>query len=303
MRQRLRRRRGETLRSMCEPAMTFGSPIEREISALAPGLELRESGIWFARARSPVSYPAQGNAACLKVEDSSFWFRHRNRCIVSVVQRFSRGVRFFDIGGGNGYVARALMDSGIECALIEPGIDGAVAAHARGVDPVICGTLEDAGLRRGSIAAAGMFDVLEHIEDELAVLRHVHELLAPGGRVFLTVPAYTFLFSSDDVAAGHFRRYTISTVYRALIKTGYCVEFASYIFAPLPPAIWLRRTLPSRLGLRAGVDPDREAAQHAPGGIAERLLRFALDAEYSRIAAGKTMPFGGSCLCVASKSA
>ena len=140
-------------------------------------------------ARSPRSpIPRAGNADCLRVEDTSFWFRHRNRCIVSVVRRFSPDATFFDIGGGNGFVARGLMDAGVDCALIEPGIDGALAAHARGVDPVICATLEDAGIRPGSVAAAGMFDVLEHIEDENAALSEVRKLLASGGRLFLTVP-------------------------------------------------------------------------------------------------------------------
>ena len=60
------------------------SSIKRDMAALAPTLELRDPGIWFARAQSPVSYPAQGNADCLKVEENSFWFRpsqplHRER--------------------------------------------------------------------------------------------------------------------------------------------------------------------------------------------------------------------------------
>jgi hypothetical protein len=71
------------------------SSIKRNIAALAPTLELRDPGIWFARTQSPVSYPAQGNAACLKVEDNSFWFRHRNRCIVKVGAAFLRRSRLF----------------------------------------------------------------------------------------------------------------------------------------------------------------------------------------------------------------
>jgi SAM-dependent methyltransferase len=149
------------------------------------------------------------------VEDSSFWFRHRNRCIVSLVRRFSPDATFLDIGGGNGFVAGGLIESGIACALIEPGIDGALAAHARGIDPVICARLEAAGLRPASAAAAGMFDLIEHIKDELGALRQVNELLATGGRLFLTVPAYSFLFSADDVTAGHYCRYTLHSHRRA----------------------------------------------------------------------------------------
>ncbi len=39
--------------------------------------------------------PAHGNAACLAVEDRSFWFRHRNRVIVEIVGRFHRRGMFW----------------------------------------------------------------------------------------------------------------------------------------------------------------------------------------------------------------
>jgi SAM-dependent methyltransferase len=273
-----------------------------DLASLAPALERRDPGIWFARRQAEVSYPALGNAACLAVEERSFWFRHRNRCIVSLVHRFPPDDVFLDIGGGNGFVAKALAAAGFACALVEPGVDGALAAHARGVDPVICARLEDLQLSAASVSAAGMFDVLEHIEDEATALQRVHTLLRPDGRLFLTVPAYQFLFSIDDSVAGHFRRYTISSLARTLERSRFRVEFASYIFAPLPPIVFALRTAPSRLGLRQGADPDRDAAELAPNGVATRLMERLLAAELKRIDAGRSLPFGGSCLCVAGKT-
>jgi len=272
-----------------------------DLESLAPALEQRDPGIWFARRQAKVSYPAQGNAACLTLEDRSFWFRHRNRCIVSLVRRFPPDGAFLDIGGGNGFVAKGLADAGFACALVEPGVDGALAAHARGVNPVICAGLEDLQFSAASISAAGMFDVLEHIEEEAAALQQVHSFLRPGGRLFLTVPAYQFLFSVDDAVAGHFRRYTVSSLERSLERSGFRVEFSTYFFAPLPPIILLLRTLPSKLGLRRGADSDRDAAEHAPSGVAARLMDNLLAFELQRIEGGRSVPFGGSCLCVASK--
>jgi SAM-dependent methyltransferase len=267
--------------------------------ALVAGLVRRAPGIWLAPRQGEVSYPAHGNTACLAVEETSFWFRHRNKCIVNLVRRFAPDGLFLDIGGGNGYVAKGLMEGGIACALVEPGIDGALAAHARGIDPVICASLDDLHWAPDTIASAGMFDVLEHIEDDAAALRRVHALLPPGGHLFLSVPAYQFLFCGDDTLAGHFRRYTLSSLSRVLDAAGFRVVFASYIFAPLPPLIFLLRTVPSRLGLRRAADPERDAAEHAPEGAAARAMDWLLEHEWRRIAAGRAIPVGASCLCVA----
>ena len=272
-----------------------------DLAALAPGLERRADGIWFARLRGPVSYPDGGNALCLQLEDRSFWFRHRNRCIVSVVRRFSPAGCLLDIGGGNGYVAKGLADAGMPCTVLEPGIDGAVAARARGLEQVICARLEESGLPDSSVAAAGMFDVLEHIEAETEALRQVHAMLRPGGCLFLTVPAYAFLHSADDIAAGHFRRYTRASLTGAVVRAGFRVAYMTYLFAPLPLPVFLLRTVPSLLGLRRGVDEQRQATEHTQGGLAAIIIDRLLEHEARRIAAGGTVPFGTSCLAVAVK--
>lgn len=265
----------------------------------AAGLELRSPGIWFSSRRASVSYPHDGNATCLQIEDRSFWFRHRNQCIASLVMRWPPDGPFLDIGGGNGYVAQGLVRAGVSCALVEPGLDGALAAHARGIDPVICASLEDLDLPDASIGAAGMFDVLEHIADEVAAIAAVRRLIRPGGCLFVTVPAYPWLFSGDDVAAGHFRRHTLGSLASSLGQGGFRLCAASYIFMPLPPLVFLARTLPGRLGLRAPADAGRIAAEHRSDGPLAWLMQRLLDMELRMLIRGWSLPFGGSCLAVA----
>lgn len=273
-----------------------------DLATLAPALDQREPGLWFAsQTEKTISYPAHGNAACFAIEDRSFWFRHRNRVIVECARRFHRQGMFLDIGGGNGFVAMALISAGIHCALIEPGIDGALAARGRGVDPVICGRLEDIDLPAGCAGSVGLFDVLEHIEDEAATLKLLHSILEPSGHLFLTVPSYQFLYSSEDDAAGHFRRYTLPRLRRVLIESNFRVEFSSYFFTPLPPLIFLARTIPTRLGLRRAERNESGCSEHIPEGFAARMMEHMLDLELRRLQAGKRFPFGGSCLCVAVK--
>jgi SAM-dependent methyltransferase len=259
------------------------------------------NGIWRCAARSAISYPDDGNATCLDVEDTSFWFRHRNRCIIAAMQCFRPGGYLLDIGGGNGYVARGLREAGFDVALVEPGEAGSRAAHRRGIDPVICGALQDVGFAARSIPAAGLFDVLEHVQEDADLLSDIRDLLTTDGRLYITVPAYQLLFSGEDRLAGHFRRYTTGSLARVLARAGFRTEYRSYFFTPLPLPIFTCRTVAGWIGRDRSQRPTRVAAEHESSGMTARILDRVLTWEVGRIAARRSIPFGSSCLAVARK--
>lgn len=273
-----------------------------DIASIAPGLELRDDGIWYSVDARPVSYPTEGHSACFALEDESFWFRHRNACIVAAVKTFppAEGGTIFDIGGGNGFVSRGLLDAGFDAVLIEPGADGACNAQRRGVRQIICATTDTAHLCDDSLAAVGLFDVIEHVEDDAAFLQALRGKLHRGGRLYATVPAFQALWSRNDVRAGHFRRYTRASIARTIADAGFDIDFATYIFRPLPLPIFLFRALPERLGVGVELDrkKDRRAHQVA-GGAVSRMLDRVLAPEARSVRAARPMRFGGSCLVVA----
>lgn len=272
----------------------------RHIADIATNLELQEDGIWYSKTRTPVSYPEQGSQVCFAVEDRSFWFRHRNSCIVEAMRQFPPGGPVLDIGGGNGYVSMGLMRAGIAPVLLEPGPEGSRNARNRGVETVICSTLQDAGFMLASVSAAGMFDVLEHIRDDAGALRDIRAVIRPGGRLYLTVPAYNFLYSCEDEEAGHYRRYTLAALTGLLASTGYTVEYATCFFALLPIPIFLLRTLPTRLGHRRKITESGVQRDHVrPPGIVARSMDAMLGLEIRAIRGKRKIPFGGSCLVVA----
>jgi SAM-dependent methyltransferase len=276
-----------------------------DLSRFATNLRLTEPGLWTSGAHARVSFPAGGHDECMGVEDSSFWFRHRNACLLEIFRALPPGGTVFEVGGGNGFVAQALTRAGYETVLLEPGPDGARNALARGLETVVCSTFEAAAFRDGSIPAAGMFDVLEHSEDDVAFLGNVHRALAPGGRFYVTVPAYPALWSAEDEHAGHFRRYTAGGLRTRLANTGFGIERITYFFAPLVLPILLLRALPRRLGLASGGAEAIDAKarrHHAPGpGPGERALGALLALELAQLRQGARIPIGSSCLAVARK--
>jgi SAM-dependent methyltransferase len=272
----------------------------QDLSALAPGLTRAADGTWQAKTRSAVDYPDQGNAFCFAVEDSSFWFQHRNDVIVDLVRRFPPGGFIADIGGGNGFVSLGLQRAGFESIVIEPGPQGARNARSRGLQPVVQATLQDARFLPASLPAAGMFDVLEHVQDDVAVLNLLHTLVSPGGRVYVTVPAFQLLWSSEDELAGHHRRYTIGSLSQRLVNAGFTTEDATYLFSPLPLPILLFRSLPTRLGWRKTLEPSQITSELRPtDNVAVRGLRAVLARERRFIQRGWRIAIGSTCLVVA----
>jgi SAM-dependent methyltransferase len=270
-----------------------------DLSRVASNLSRDPLGLWVANSgatASPVSYPEDGNALCAELEDRSFWFRHRNRCILAAVRRHPPGDALFDVGGGNGAVARELVRHGIATVLVEPGRTGAENAHRAGLADVVCATLSSAGFRDHSLPSVGLFDVLEHMERDGEFLDQIRRALAPGGRLYITVPAYQAIWSAEDESAGHFRRYTRRALCRVLAAHGFTVEYATYFFWCLPAPILLFRALPSRLGLRADRDLERVRGEHTNGrsGAIERVLAW----EPAAIKRGVRIPTGGSVLAV-----
>ena len=251
-----------------------------------------------------ISYPEDGNNNCYEIEENSFWFRHRNNCIIEMIKNFrsSTDGPIFDIGGGNGFVAKGLMDAGFDIVMVEPGTKGAWNAKKRGVPHVICATTHTAKFQPGRIPAIGIFDVVEHIEDDIGFLNHLWELLVPGGMLYITVPAYQFLWSQEDVEGGHFRRYTLSNLKKKIVHSGFDISYSSYIFSYLPILVFFLRTIPYNLNLSKSSSINRIKKDHfASEGIRSKILSYLHKWELKKISKYQKLLFGGSCMLTAIK--
>ena len=64
------------------------------------------------------------------------------------------------------------------------------------------------------------YNVLEHIEDDVAALRSMARLVRRDGYIVLICPAFPFAMSPVDIATGHVRRYTRRSMTAALTDAG-----------------------------------------------------------------------------------
>jgi len=90
-------------------------------------------------------------------------------------------------------------------------------------------------------SAVVLLDVIEHIDDSVAVLGNAVDALADDGRIIVTVPAMPWLSGPWDEMLGHKRRYSHHVLYEEATQVGLTIEWFSYwnMFG-LPPASVVR---------------------------------------------------------------
>lgn len=97
-----------------------------------------------------------------------------------------------------------------------------------------------------SAVAAGQFDsviclnVLEHIDDDVDALIRMKQLLRPGGRAIVLVPALQCIYGEMDRAMGHLRRYSLGSLKKTFGKAGLKVRHGRYMNAAGVLAWWWR---------------------------------------------------------------
>jgi 2-polyprenyl-3-methyl-5-hydroxy-6-metoxy-1,4-benzoquinol methylase len=176
-----------------------------------------------------------------------FWQRGRMRFILRAFKDQIRGrnlaaLRVIDIGGGGGGWIRTLkQEFGLtfgELALSDASLPVLHASKDVIGDGVNRYQANISNLPwRNYWDAIFLLDVLEHIEDDVAALKEVKTTLRTDGWIFVATPALKFFWSGEDVAAGHFRRYSKRDFAALADKTGLKLLGSHYFMFFLSPLI------------------------------------------------------------------
>jgi ubiquinone/menaquinone biosynthesis C-methylase UbiE len=230
-----------------------------------------------------------------RAEDRHWWYRGRRRVLKGVIEHLQvpAGARILDAGCGSG---RNMVDlaqfgavSGIELSQTSARI-----AKERHAGEIIEGSITQMPFADESFEMAVCLDVIEHLEDDIGALKELRRVIAPGGSLLVTVPAYQWLWSSHDEINHHHRRYSTNTLLTACQAAGWqCVLSTHFNSLLLPVAICLRAL--DRITPQA---TNSSLDLWVPPTPVNWLLRQPLELEARLIASGRRIPVGLSLLAV-----
>jgi len=250
-------------------------------------------------------YPSEGFDVTAAVEAGSFWWRSRNRILRRTIERFadrSRRLDMLEIGCGIGGVVGELRRvPHLQLTASEIYLQGLRYARARFPDVTFIQLDATAMPFRAEFDIVGAFDVLEHIQDDEAVMQGVSRALRPGGLFLITVPQYQWMWSALDDIVRHKRRYGRTELRRKLHRNGFDLLFASSFVTLLFPAMAASRLL-SRIRKRSSDRKEAFTSEVVLPPAVNRVCDWVMRADEAMVGAGVSLPFGGSLLAVARKS-
>jgi 2-polyprenyl-3-methyl-5-hydroxy-6-metoxy-1,4-benzoquinol methylase len=217
---------------------------------------LHPDGIWKPPAPAQhrdTDYDSSGFESLRRMQTRHFWYRGRHRFVLHFSRRVARAIgrranpaAAIDLGGGCGgwvsYLADHTAGTFGEIALGDSSAKALSLASGH-VPPTTrryqIDLLNLQWTERWDVAF--MLDVLEHIDQDEAVLRQVREALRPGGYLIVTTPALERFRTPVDDMAHHVRRYSTADFGRLAQSSGLELLTARYFMFLLSPLMWWAR--------------------------------------------------------------
>ncbi len=178
-----------------------------------------------------------------ELEESYWWHVAKRDLAVYLLQKyFPAPGKLVEGGIGSARNLITFQEMGYEVSGFDVMPESIETAQSRGLSAQLHDLALPWPVENESLRAVVLLDVIEHIEDPVAVLQNVSNALAPGGGAIVTVPAYQWMFSDWDKALGHYRRYTMKMLRAQAEEAGLKVTSLTH---------WNAFTLPAAMAVRS----------------------------------------------------
>jgi SAM-dependent methyltransferase len=242
-------------------------------------------------------------------EDSHWWFSSRTRALNSLMRQYmptqSNGVQLLDVGCGAGNMIHHLSHYG-QVKGLEIDARPVKIARERGYDVQQFDVTRPMPFPDNTFDAVTALDVIEHNEDDMAILADSYRVIKPAGHMIITVPAFMWLWTHNDDLNAHVRRYTAAELRDKLQRTGFKVNRITYnnffIFPLAALLLLLRRASDSKTELASHhVDDEEYQVEMEPASPTVNTVLTQVGKVEAGLIGKVNLPFGTSLIAIAEK--
>jgi 2-polyprenyl-3-methyl-5-hydroxy-6-metoxy-1,4-benzoquinol methylase len=211
-----------------------------------------------------------------RLEREHWWFKARIQILAAVLQKnlpTNTPLKILNVGVATGATSEMLQQFG-EVTSIEYDQDCCNFMNQQNNLQIQQGSITALNFNNHSFDVVCSFDVIEHVEDDATAAKELERVCAPNGFIFVTTPAYQFLWSEHDVVNHHFRRYT-RTNFSKLFNTELLtpIKKTYFNFFLFPPIALIRIVLwPFQKNKTATQQSQETDATRFSPGILNNLL-------------------------------
>ena len=258
-------------------------------------------------ANTYTNYPDDGFELTDKSAESSFWVRSRNRLFKTIVYDHlvpTGKIKLLEIGCATGdFIQQIVENENLEITGSEIYLKGLLYAKKNlpNVDFIQFDVTQGVVGEEFDLIVA--FDVLEHIENDVAAISNTNKMLRKGGCLIITVPQHMFLWSNLDEILKHKRRYSRRELVTKLQENGFDISYATSFLFVLFPVMLFSRIFDRRLDQSQSEELNSMALKKRVlfpkplNWILDQLMRI----DETLIRLGISLPFGGTLVVVARK--
>ncbi len=167
-----------------------------------------------------------------RAEEKHFWFQVRRKWIFDVLRKFiAPPAKMLEIGCGTGNVSSFLSRKGYDvtgCEYYREAIERAWPGVR-----IVQGDARSLPFDDNFFDIVGLFDVIEHFEDDVIPLKEAARVCRKEGIIAVTVPAGEELWSWFDEASSHKRRYSAAGLKRIFSEARLEPSLMEYMFLSL----------------------------------------------------------------------
>lgn len=232
------------------------------------------------------------------VEQNHFFHVARRRILLYLFKKYlNKNMSIIDMGCGNGEMSQLLIENGYTVDCAEIFLAGLKICKSRFETRYFQMNLNKNPFENEYDALISI-DVLEHLEDDISVLKGFYKSAKKGGIIIIVVPAYMFLWSDKDEYDCHKRRYSRKELVEKVKKAGFTIvktNSFNTLLLPLMIAVRSFRKVITLFGFKKyAIDEERI------NPIINNIFNWIFYIEF-QLFKHTNLPVGGSIVVVAKK--